>query len=86
MALHTLHDPQKAVYCCRRANANDAVIIMDEAAWSLASIANLEWPCPLYVYADDLSITGAKVTNSVTVATVDDWLQLTVDHPQHIAW
>ncbi len=86
MALHTLHDPQKAVDCCRRANANDAVIIMDEAAWSLASIANLEWPCPLYVYADDLSITGAKVTNSVTLATVDDWLQLTVDHPQHIAW
>lgn len=86
MALHTLHDPRKAFECCKRVNPNDAVMIMDEAAWALVSIAHLEWPCPLYIYAEDLRITGANAANSVTVATVGDWLQLTLDHPQHIAW
>jgi hypothetical protein len=86
MALHTLHNPHNADECCKRARPDDVVIVMDEAVWALAAIAANAWACPLYVYADDLAITGNGMARGVPVATVDEWAQLTVAHPQHIAW
>ncbi len=86
MALHTLHHAHKAVECCQRVCAGDAVIVMDEAAWALATIAALYWPCPVYVYADDLSISGHSTPDAIEVATADDWVRLSVSHAQHIAW
>ena len=86
MALHTLHRPKRADDCRACARSEDAVIVMDEAVWALAAIAANPWPCPIYVYADDMAITGNPMEPGVPIATVDDWLQLSVAHPQHIAW
>ncbi len=87
MALHTLNVLSETDACLAVLTAHDALIIMDSAIYILEQAR--DWsalPCRVCVLAEDIQAAGLTPPASVDAIHYEDWVGLSTEHQQHVAW
>lgn len=95
MALHTLQSPVALPQCLPVLQAEDVLLLMDAAIYladhgsALFGSGFFDRQPAVRVYAlqSDLAIAGInQVHEQITAVDYDEWVRLTTQHVQHVAW
>lgn len=89
MALHLLYASQRLSSCVAACREDDAILVMSSSFDVVANQALLnQIPCPLFQLNGYADVTAAGDVTSSQLQRINDaeWVELTTQHQQIIAW
>lgn len=85
MALHTLHTQHRFEDCLQTLEANDVLILLDQAIYLSPEKLALP-PCPVFALEEELAMAGVLPLPVVTAMSYEAWVRLSESHPQQLVW
>jgi hypothetical protein len=85
MALHLVYSLDVLPACLSTCGATDAILILAHPGTHMGGHAESAPPCTVYVFGDSAQETSATLNDWPHIST-DQWVQLTVAHPQIVSW
>ena len=85
MLLHMLHSRARLPDCLAMLSAQDALLLLDDAA-KLDESALIDAPCPVMLLASDDEHHGADSSRPFRCIDVDEWVSLVFRSQHSLTW